>query len=229
METIASRYRSLLDRIAAAAARAGRDPAGITLVAVSKTVEPDRLREAHAAGVRCFGENRAQELLPKHDALADLPLEWHFIGHLQTNKARAVMQVARRIHSVDRLELAERMSRLAAPDSPQRILVQVNTSGETSKSGIAPDRLSGLLDAIATLPGLLVEGLMTIGPLTDDPTRVRAAFRLLRAARDRERAAGRPGAALADLSMGMSGDFEMAIEEGATLLRVGSALFGARD
>jgi PLP dependent protein len=229
METIATRYRGLMDRIGAAAARAGRDPAGITLVAVSKTVAPDRLREAHAAGVRCFGENRAQELLPKHAALADLPIEWHFIGHLQANKARAVMQVARRIHSVDGLELAEKMSRLAAPDAPQRILVQVNTSGEGTKSGITPDRLAGLLDAIAVLPGLLVEGLMTIGPLTDDPARVRAAFRLLRAARDRERAADRPGMALADLSMGMSGDFELAIEEGATLLRVGSALFGARD
>jgi PLP dependent protein len=228
MEPIAARYRNLMDRISSAARDAGREPAEIALVAVSKTVKPAGVREAYAAGVRRCGENRAQELLRKREALADLPIEWHFIGHLQTNKARGVMEAARLIHTVDRRELAGKMSLLAPAGRPQRVLVQVNTSGEATKSGIAPEGVSALLDAIAQLPGLRVEGLMTIGPLTDDPARIRAAFRLLRALRDRERAAGRPGMPLHELSMGMSGDFEMAIEEGATLVRVGSALFGAR-
>ena len=228
METIASRYRDLLTRIAAAAARAGRDPREIQLVAVSKTVAPERVREAYAAGARIFGENRAQELDPKSAALADLAIEWHFVGHLQSNKARAVMGVAALIHSVDRLDLAQRISAGATPAQPQRVLVQVNTSGEASKSGVAPEALSALLDGMAPLPGLVVEGLMTIGPLTGDAAAIRAAFRSLRAALDRERAA-RPAMPLAHLSMGMSGDYEIAIEEGATLLRIGSALFGVRD
>jgi len=228
METIASRYQGLMARIAAAAARAGRDPRAVQLVAVSKTVDPARVREAYAAGARTFGENRAQELGPKAVALADLAIEWHFLGHLQSNKARAVMGVSALIHSVDRLDLAQRISAGATPEQPQRILVQVNTSGEASKSGVAPPALAALLDGIAPLPGLVVEGLMTIGPLTDDAGAIRAAFRLLRQARDRERAA-RPAMPLAHLSMGMSGDFEIAIEEGATLLRIGTALFGARD
>jgi hypothetical protein len=228
METIASRYRELMARVAAAATRAGRDPREIRLVAVSKTVEPARVREAYAAGARTFGENRAQELGRKSAALADLAIEWHFVGHLQANKARAVMGVAALIHSVDRLDLAQRIGAGATPAQPQRVLVQVNTSGEASKSGVAPDALGTLLDGIAPLPGLAVEGLMTIGPLTDDAAAIRAAFRSLREARERERAA-RPGMPLAHLSMGMSGDYEIAIEEGATLLRIGSALFGARD
>jgi pyridoxal phosphate enzyme (YggS family) len=228
MDTIAARYRNLMDRIASAARGAGREPAEIALVAVSKTVEPAGVREAYAAGVRRFGENRAQELLRKREALADLAIEWHFVGHLQSNKARGVAETARLIHSVDRPELAEKLSLLAPPQTPQQVLVQVNTSGEATKSGVEPAGLSALLDGIARLPGLRVEGLMTIGPLTDDPERVRAAFRLLRALRDRERAADRPGMPLHALSMGMSGDYETAIEEGATLVRIGSALFGPR-
>lgn len=228
MESIASRYQELMTRVASAAARAGRDPSEIHLVAVSKTVAPARVREAHAAGIRRFGENRAQELGLKSSALADLAIEWHFVGHLQSNKARAVMGVAALIHSVDRLDLAQRLSAAAPAARPQRILVQVNTSGEASKSGVAPEALGTLLDGLASLPGLVVEGLMTIGPLTDDPAAIRHAFRSLREARDRERAA-RPELPLTQLSMGMSGDYEIAVEEGATLLRVGTALFGLRD
>jgi hypothetical protein len=227
METIASRQRSLMERIAAAATRVGRNPGEIRLIAVSKTVEPARLREAFAAGVRAFAENRAQELMPKSAALADLAIEWHFVGHLQSNKARPVMEVATLIHSVDQLDLARRMDVLATPEAPQRILVQVNTSAEETKSGVAPEALGALLDGIARLPGLVVEGLMTIGPLTDDRSRIRAAFRSLREARDRGRAA-HPELPLAHLSMGMSDDYEIAIEEGATLIRIGSALFGSR-
>jgi pyridoxal phosphate enzyme (YggS family) len=216
------------EAIEAAAARAGRDPRGIELIAISKTVTAGRVREAHAAGLRCFGENRAQELAAKVAALGDLPLEWHFVGHLQTNKVRQVMPAARLIHSVDRAPLAERIDRRAAP-GPQAVLVQVNTSGETSKSGIAPAELPALLDDCAALPHLTVDGLMTIGPLTDDAAEIRAAFRLLRTLRDREAARGRPRAPLAHLSMGMTGDFEIAIEEGATLLRLGTAIFGERE
>jgi pyridoxal phosphate enzyme (YggS family) len=151
------------------------------------------------------------------------------VGHLQSNKARAVQEVACLIHSVDRIELARRISQHADPARPQRVLVQVNTSGEDTKSGVAPRDLTELLDGLQGLPGLAVEGLMTIGPLTDDPARVRAAFRQLREARDRERDEGRPGMPLRELSMGMSGDLEIAIEEGATWVRVGHALFGPRE
>ena len=229
MSTLADRIRDLERRIADVAEGAGRDPGTVRVVAISKTVTADRVREAYAAGHRLFGENRAQELVSKTDALADLPIEWHFVGRLQTNKVRFVLPRCALIHSVDRGELAERISGRLAEGDEQPILVQVNTSEEDSKAGVTLAALPALLDRIAELPGLRVEGLMTIGPFTADRDRIRNAFRSLREARDAERDVGRPGAPLQDLSMGMTADFDIAIEEGATLVRVGTALFGSRE
>jgi pyridoxal phosphate enzyme (YggS family) len=228
MPAIAENYGRLRAAIAEAAERAGRAADEITLVGISKTVGAEQVRAAHAAGLCSFGENRAQELAAKREALADLPIAWHFVGHLQTNKVRLVVPGCQLIHSVDGIDLARRIDERASAEAPQRVLVQVNTSGETSKSGVSPGELSALLDGIAALPHLIVAGLMTIGPLTADTGAVRAAFHDLRTAIERERAAGRPRAPLDQLSMGMSGDFAIAIAEGATLVRIGTALFGPR-
>jgi PLP dependent protein len=228
MTQIADNCLRVLERIDTIARRAGRDPAEIALIAVTKTVGPDAVREAFAAGLTRFGENRAQEFARKLAALDDLAAEWHFIGHLQTNKVRAVARACALIHSVDRIDLARRIDERASAQAPQPVLVQVNTSGEASKSGVDPAGTAALLDDLARLPGIRVDGLMTIGPLTDDARAIRAAFRALREELERARAVARPRAPLRHLSMGMSSDFEIAIEEGATLLRVGSALFGPR-
>lgn len=229
MSTVAQRYQRLREQIAQAARRAGRSPEEIQLVAISKTVAPDRVREAWEAGQRCFGENRAQELSAKTRALSDLHIEWHFVGYLQTNKVRLVVPTSALIHSVDRFELAAKIDRRLPADRQQPILVQVNTTGEETKAGVRSDRLAPLLDRIAELPGLRVDGLMTIGPLTDDRDQIRAAFRSLRKTLERERQRLRPRAPLRHLSMGMSGDFEIAIEEGATIVRIGTSIFGERQ
>ncbi len=228
MGLVADNYLRLVERIRRAALAAGRDPDGIRLIGISKTVPAETVREAVAAGLHLFGENRAQELQVKSVALADLAIEWHFVGHLQGNKVRHVVPTCSWIHSVDSEDLARRIHERAAPSQPQPILVQVNTSGETTKFGVAPQELPALLDSIARYPNLVVVGLTTIGPLGADPERIRTAFALLRGQRDHERAAGRPRAPLEHLSMGMSDDFEIAIREGATALRIGRALFGPR-
>jgi pyridoxal phosphate enzyme (YggS family) len=228
MPAIAENLERLREQIAAAAARAGRAAEEITLVGISKTVGAEQVRAAYAAGVGCFGENRAQELATKMKALADLPIAWHFVGHLQTNKVRQVVPGCCLIHSVDRIDLALRIDQRASAAAPQRVLVQVNMSREATKSGVSPGDLSALLDGIVALPHLIVAGLMTIGPLTPDTGAIRAAFQELRVALERERAAGRPRAPLDQLSMGMSEDFAIAIAEGATLVRIGTALFGPR-
>ncbi len=200
-------------------------PPSVTLVAVSKTQPAEAIREAYAAGQRHFGENYAQEWRDKASALADLPdLVWHFIGALQTNKVKYLVGAAepraRWVHTVDRLALAEELSRRSARAGvTTRVLVEVNVAGEASKSGCAAADVAPLCDASARLPGLEVRGLMCIPPAEGDP---RPHFARLRALRD---ALGR---GLPDLSMGMSGDYEAAIAEGATLVRVGSAIFGAR-
>lgn len=229
MGLIADNYQTLSGRIARAATAAGRDPDEILMVAVSKTVPPERIREAFAAGVRAFGENRAQELRDKSAALAALPIAWHFIGALQSNKVRYVTPLCDLVHSVDRIELARAISQRATPDHPQRLLVQVNTTAEETKSGVSPEGLPVLLDEISGLPHLAVEGLMTIGPLAGGEREIRASFQLLRGMLARESAVARPNVSLRHLSMGMSGDFEIAIAEGATILRIGTALFGGRD
>jgi len=217
------------ERIARAAARAGRDPLAITLVAIGKTHPPEALRAAYAAGVTHFGENRIQEAEAKVAALADLRphIQWHLVGHLQSNKARKALAFADVIHSVDDLELARRLSRIADELGREvRALVQVDLAGETTKSGLPA---AALMDALATmraLPRLRVEGLMLLPPYEEDPERVRPFFRRLRLLA--EEAHRQELLADAQLSMGMSHDFEVAIEEGATLVRIGTSIFGQR-
>jgi pyridoxal phosphate enzyme (YggS family) len=194
-------------------------PAGVTLVAVSKTQPAAAIREAYAAGQRDFGENYAQEWREKADALADLAdLRWHFIGALQTNKVRLLAGRVHAIHTVDRVELAREISkRFAAKGGAVRVFLEVNTGGEASKAGCAPDEAPALATAVRELPGLVLAGLMAIPPAAGDP---RPHFRLLRDLRDR--------LGLRELSMGMSADWRVAIEEGATVIRIGTAIFGER-
>lgn len=222
--TLASRHLSVVRRIGDAAARAGRDPASVTLIAVSKTMPASAIREAYAAGVRDFGENKVQELIAKREELADLAIRWHMIGHLQRNKTRQLLAGPTAIlHSVDSEALAAEVHARTPEGRIQPIMIQVNTSGEETKFGVAPAGAEGLVASVRALPRLRLLGLMTLGPLTEDEDAIRASFRLLSVLRERHFPAG--GGAL---SMGMSGDFEIAIEEGATHVRVGTALFGQR-
>ena len=217
----------ILARIADACARAGRDRAEVQLVAVSKTVEPDRLRAAVAAGLTELGENRVQEAIRK---APDVPgARFELVGPLQSNKARKALEVFARIQTVDSVGLAERLDRLVdevRPGARYPVLLQVNVDLDAAKSGLAPEALETALPTILALPHLDVQGLMTVGRLTADPDEARATFAGLRALRDRLRT-GHPGLGSA-LSMGMTDDFETAIEEGATIVRVGRALFGER-
>jgi pyridoxal phosphate enzyme (YggS family) len=218
-------------RIGEAAARANRSPDEIQLIAVSKTVPVEVLREAYALGLRVFGENRVQEAQEKIAALALPDVRWELIGHLQTNKASRATELFARVQSVDRLRLAQALAaRAAALGKTLPVLLEVNVAGEESKSGFAPDAVIEAARQIAALPALRPGGLMTIAPLVDDPEVVRPVFRALRDLRDRLRAVVPLGddGGWAELSMGMSDDFEVAIEEGATLIRLGRALFGAR-
>jgi pyridoxal phosphate enzyme (YggS family) len=226
---VASNLAEIRQRIADAASRAHRDPAGITLLAVSKTFDADHVRAAAAAGQRHFGENRVQEGLDKAAALADLPLEWHLIGHLQSNKARKAAASFGWIHSVDRLELLHRIADAAAAAGTRpKILLQVNLADETQKSGAAEAAVTDLARAAAGSPAVELCGLMIIPPIPDEAEQSRPWFRRLRELRDRLVESGLPPASMAELSMGMSQDFEVAIEEGATIVRVGTAVFGRR-
>ncbi|MBM3267382.1 MAG: YggS family pyridoxal phosphate-dependent enzyme [Candidatus Sericytochromatia bacterium] len=221
---VAEAIRSVRARIAEAARRAGRDPAGVGLVAVTKGVTADRVRVAAAAGISCIGENRVQEALGKAAALADLDLEWHMVGHLQRNKVAAALGLFDVIQSVDSTALLEEISgRARALGRRQRVLLQVNVARDPRKHGFEPDRLAAAVEIAGDLPGVQVEGLMTIPAQDADPDKTRATFRALRELRDRVA----PG--LAELSMGMTGDFEVAVEEGATLVRVGTGIFGSRN
>lgn len=214
-------------RIANAAVAAGRDPATVRLLAVSKTWPADSVREAAAAGQRAFGENYVQEGVAKVDELAGLGLEWHFIGPLQSNKTRLVANRFSWVHSIDRLKIAERLSEQRDVHLPPlEVCIQVNVSGEASKSGVAPADLPDLARAVAVLPRLRLRGLMAIPEPTPDVALQRARFASLRAMRDELNAAG---LALDTLSMGMSDDLEAAIAEGSTLVRVGTAIFGSRN
>jgi hypothetical protein len=230
MESIGSRLQAVKGRIARACESAGRGANSVTLLAVSKTFGPEAVREAHAAGQVAFGENYVQEALAKIDALADLRprLEWHFIGPLQSNKTRPVAEAFDWVHSVDRLKIAERLAeQRPAWLPPLNLCLQVNVSGEASKSGVAPAELPALAAAVAALPAARVRlaGLMSIPEPSADPAVQRAAHQRLRALRDALRAQGLD---LPTLSMGMSADLEAAISEGSTLVRVGTAIFGAR-
>ena len=206
--------------------RAGGWTHPVRIVAVTKGHGPEAVQAAAAAGLGIVGENRVQEALSKQDACAGVAVEWHLIGTLQRNKARQVVGRFALIHSIDRLDLAGELDRRIGDGAPQPVLVQVNCSGEAQKGGVEPDNLSNLLAGMRSFPRLDVRGLMTMAALTDDEREQRRAFTQLRSLRDAVQA---PGFALPELSMGMSGDYAVAVEEGATLVRLGTILFGARD
>ncbi len=213
-------------RIQRACARAGRERETVRLLPVTKTVPAPILRIAHAAGVHSMGENRIQEALAKQEALSDLDIEWSIIGHLQSNKVKYLVRFAKEFHALDSLNLADALNRrLEREDRTLDIFVQVNTSGEPSKFGLHPDELLPFVEQLDSFPRLRPRGLMTLALFSSDMARVRPCFQRLRQLRD---AATRVHPGLAGLSMGMTGDFETAIEEGATVVRVGQAIFGRR-
>lgn len=217
-------------RMDAAAARAGRDPRGVRLLPVSKTVPSERLRLALDAGCTWFGENKVQEAARKAEELADVEgLRWSVIGHLQTNKARYVARFAHEFQALDSVRVAEALDRRLHVEGRQLdVFVQVNTSGEPSKFGLPPAEVAGFLRELPAFDALRVRGLMTLAVFSPDAGRVRECFVTLRELRERLRDVAPDGVGLDELSMGMSGDFELAIEEGATIVRVGQAIFGAR-
>lgn len=216
-------------RIADAAIACGRQPDTVRLVAVSKTMPVERVAEAIDAGALILGENYIQETREKFNALYDRPVQWHFIGHLQSNKSKYAVRMFDLIHSVDSIKLAKTLDREAAKnDKVQDILVQVNISREATKSGIEEDETVDLVSQIARLENIRVKGLMTMPPFFDQPEAARPFFRRLAQLRDRIADKNIPGVEMDELSMGMTGDFEVAIEEGATLVRIGTAIFGAR-
>ncbi len=227
---IADRVAAVRERIARAAERASRPPADVTLVAVTKTHPEEAVRAAFAAGVRDFGENRVQEAEPKVAATVDLAaagLRWHLVGHLQSNKARKAAALFGVVQSVDSLELGRKLACIGAETArPVRALVQVDLAGEETKFGLPEAELLPTLEALRGSEGLSIDGLMILPPYLEDPDEVRPYFRRLRALRDRAQAAGI--LAGRELSMGMSHDFEAAVEEGATIVRVGTAIFGER-
>lgn len=213
-------------RIAKACDNAGRDRASVRLLPITKTVPAHILRFAFAAGIRSFGENKIQEATSKREVLSDLAVDWSIVGHLQTNKVKYLTRFAREFHALDNLRLAGLLNeRLAREDRFLDVYVQVNTSGEESKYGLHPDALLPFVDMLDQFPRLKPRGLMTLALFSSDMDKVRPCFRLLRQLRDR---AVKRNPALTELSMGMSGDFEEAIEEGADVVRVGQAIFGKR-
>ena len=229
MGSIGSNLQEVRQRIATACEHAGRDAKEVTLLAVSKTFPGAAVREAHAAGQRAFGENYVQEALDKVAALADLRarLEWHLIGPLQSNKTRPVAEAFDWVHAVDRLKIAQRLSEQRPVYlAPLQVCVQINVSGESSKCGCAPEEALALCRAVVELPSLRLRGLMAVPEPTDDPAAQRAQFRRVREIFEYIRAAGLP---LDTLSMGMSHDLEAAIAEGATIVRIGTAIFGERN
>ncbi|MCL6565390.1 MAG: YggS family pyridoxal phosphate-dependent enzyme [Acidobacteriia bacterium] len=232
---IAVQVARVRERVARAAKQAGRDPAEITLVAVSKTFPASAIREAYAAGVRHFGENRVQEWEAKRLQLNDLEATWHLVGHLQTNKARRAVRLFHTVDSLDSIRLAEKLeAALADLDAPtgaaparMPVLLEVRLAPEETKHGVEPEALPALAEAVLRLPHLELRGLMCIPPWAENPEQVRPYFRQLRQFRDRLEQ--QLGHCLPELSMGMSHDFEVAITEGATQIRLGTAIFGARD
>jgi pyridoxal phosphate enzyme (YggS family) len=230
--SVSDNIAAVRERLARAAAHVGRNPGSITLMAVSKTVEPERIRQAYATGVRVFGENRVQEFAEKTATLAEMKdAEWHLIGHLQSNKAKKAAELFQAVDSVDSVRLAERLNQAAEQTGRKlAVLIEIKVGEEESKAGIPLDspELENLLRAAPQLAHLQIRGLMTVPPFTEDPEGARPYFRLLRDLRDTIAARKLPGIAMDVLSMGMSHDFEVAIEEGSTCVRVGSAIFGAR-
>ncbi|MGA8864206.1 MAG: YggS family pyridoxal phosphate-dependent enzyme [Gallionella sp.] len=227
MTTIASNLQAVRNAISAAAVEAGRRPDEVMLLAVSKTFPPGMLREAYAAGQTCFAESYVREALEKILSLHEIPIEWHYIGPVQSNKTRAIAENFAWVHSVDRLKIAERLSeQRPAHLPPLQVCLQVNISREDTKSGVLPSEASALAHAIAKLPGLKLRGLMAVPAPRDDFAAQRAPFAQLRKLRDD---LNRQGLQLDTLSMGMSHDFAAAIAEGATIVRIGTAIFGGRQ
>ena len=228
-DSIAANLSTIRERIAAAAVAAGRDPAGIRLLAVSKTFSAEHVRAAYAAGQRDFGENKVQEALQKIAETADLEIRWHLIGHLQSNKVKKAGPAFAAIHAIDSVELVRRVDAAAvgagaAPD----LYIQVDLAGESTKFGAPEAEVAAIARAAAGCRAARLKGLMLLPPWFDDPEQARPYFRRLRELRDRLVGDGIDGSRLGDLSMGMSHDFEVAIQEGATLVRVGTAIFGKR-
>ncbi len=216
------------ERMAGAARRAGRNPEDVVLIAASKGIEVERLNEGLSAGIRVLGESKVQEAMPKLQALGN-KAEWHFIGHLQSNKVKYVVGAFTLIHSVDSIELSEEInSRAEKMGMIQNVLLEVNVSGEKGKFGVMPDKVNALTKAFPGLKHISLRGFMTVPPYSDDPEDARPYFRMLRELRDNAMHTGICTDDCRELSMGMSGDFEVAIEEGATMVRVGTAIFGVR-
>jgi len=227
--SIADNLKTIMDRIAAVAQRAGREPSSIKLVVVTKTVDVERIREVVAAGAAILGENRVQEAKEKIEQLGAVA-SWHLIGHLQTNKAKYAVKLFDMIHSVDNLELAKELDKQAAKIGKiQNVLIEVSIAGEANKAGVSVAEVIGLVKDAANLKNISIKGLMTIPPFLDNPEEVRPYFRALRELATRIAHERISNVSMQELSMGMSGDFDVAVEEGATMVRVGSAIFGERQ
>lgn len=230
--SIAENLRRVQERIAGAAQRAGRHSREFSLIVVSKTVRPERIREAYDLGVRRFGENRVQEFASKAPVLGDLKdIDWHMIGHLQSNKARSAVELFHGVDSVDSLRLLERLNSAAkALRKTMPVLIEINIGGEQAKSGVAPNsaELDNMLAAAPSCDHLEIRGLMTVPPYNDDPEQSRLFFRRMRGLCDEIASRKLPAVEMGTLSMGMSHDFEVAIEEGSTCVRIGTAIFGER-
>ncbi|MDD5723089.1 MAG: YggS family pyridoxal phosphate-dependent enzyme [Syntrophales bacterium] len=228
MSAVGDNIQKIREEIAKAALRSGREPSAVRLMAVTKTVDDDRILEAIEAGVDIMGENYIQEAKRKIETM-DVTVKWHMIGHLQSNKAKYAVRLFDMVHSVDRMGLAAELDkRSAAAGRVTSILIEVNVSGEESKRGVRSDDAPALVREIARLDNLSIRGLMTMPPWCDDPEDARPYFAALRELRDRIVAEEIPGIGMRELSMGMSGDYRVAVEEGATIVRVGTAIFGAR-
>lgn len=229
--SIVENLKAVEDRIHAACIKSGRPPAEVKLLLATKTVSPDRIKAALSAGHMLIAENKVQELKDKYEALRPVPHVNHFIGHLQTNKIKDLLACeVNCLQSLDRFALAEKLQqKLEAANRTMEVLIQVNTSGESSKFGIEPGETIRLVRQVAALDRLQIRGLMTIGLFSSDTEKVRECFRLLKSLQEQVGAANIPGVQMQELSMGMSGDLEVAIEEGATIIRVGTAVFGQRQ
>ena len=228
-ESIRGNIEGVRERIVAACRRSGRRSEDVKLIAISKTFPAERIREAYEAGLRDFGENRVQEADAKRPALADLTITWHLVGHLQTNKAKSARTLFHWIHSVDSPHLAEKLDKAAVCNGERLpVLLEVNLGEELSKSGVRETEIVPLAEQVSRLATLEIRGLMVIPPFSEDAEQSRSHFRRLRELARKLEAAGLPGVSMQELSMGMSHDFEVAIEEGATMVRIGTAIFGER-
>lgn len=229
MQSIKDRLENIKGRIEKTAMDCGRNPDSVRLIAVSKTVSPVIVQAAIEAGATILGENYVQEAREKISALSDFETSWHFIGHLQSNKAKYAVKLFDLIHSVDSIKLARELNKQAQKDGKiQKILIQINISQEKTKSGISVDETADIIQAIRGFENIKIKGLMTMPPFFNQPDRVRPFFAALRELRDQLADRAIPGVSLEELSMGMTGDFEVAIAEGATMVRVGTAIFGER-